>query len=465
MDPVVSDVDNDGMMEIFVIQQSRPYSIVYGFELNGSFVEGWPIEIKDPVKEWETMIKPTIVDVDNDGYQEIIISSWGGIRFYNYNGSLKKVIDLEVSLQPRIEAVFFDLDNDGDMEIIKTFQNSSIVGNQIAVLDLDGNFLENWPQTYFNFTGPDGHNHIVSSTFEACPAVGNFDDDSDMEIVMASCRNVFDDPENHPETWHVEGRINVYNIDGSILDGFPVDVDGWITQAPAVGDVNNDGYDEIVAGSKYLSSGGGWNFGLFVIDRFGGFCDGWPQLIGELFGISNEPVLADFNGDGFLEIIAGKYDLDFLKTDFDNYVFNYKGEILSGWPQQTTWFSPGSATVGDVNGNSVPDIILAAGSGVSPGLEGDGGVYAWNLDGSLIDGFPKITDYEAQATVTIADIDNDGMVELVCSSSWDRDLVTMEYKHRSSIYVWELNSVFDDETLEWPMFHHDHQYSGWYHND
>ena len=48
----------------------------------------------------------TIVDVDNDGYQEIIISSWGGIRFYNYNGSLKKVIDLEVSLQPRIEAVF-----------------------------------------------------------------------------------------------------------------------------------------------------------------------------------------------------------------------------------------------------------------------------------------------------------------------------------------------------------------------
>ena len=42
--PVVSDVDNDGVKEIFVIQQAD-WSIVHGFEPDGSYVEGWPQEI------------------------------------------------------------------------------------------------------------------------------------------------------------------------------------------------------------------------------------------------------------------------------------------------------------------------------------------------------------------------------------------------------------------------------------
>ena len=71
---------------------------------------------------------------------------------------------------------------------------------------------------------------------------------------------------------------------------------------------------------------------------------------------------------------------------------------------------------------------------------------------------------EADATVTITDLDNDGFVELIGSSDDDYDYEKMEYKMRSSIYVWEINHFIDEGTLKWPMFHHDLQYSGWYHN-
>jgi hypothetical protein len=466
VEPVVSDVDNDGMMEIFVIVQATPFSIVYGFETDGSFVDGWPIEILDDYSVSDprpTIITPTVIDLDNDGYHEVIIGSFTGIKIYNYNGTLRKEIELKLSNQPSIETVVFDLDNDGDFEFIKLYDKYREEGEYIAVMDHNGNLLDNWPQMYYNFSRPGGGVSSVSAVYEAAPAVGNFDDDPEMEIVVASGRNVFDDPENPQYTHHVEGRIYVYNIDGSVLDGFPVDVDGWIYRSPAVGDINNDGYDEIIVGSRYFGTEyGGLNYGLFAIDRFGNFCNGWPQLIGEGYGIVHHPALADFNGDGFLEIVAGTVD-QYDDTGHHIYVFNYKGEVLPGWPKETTWISPVSPIIADITDDGVPDIILVAGGSVFPGYLGEGGVYAWNIDGSLIDGFPKIIEWP-YATVTIADIDQDGMVELIGSSGDDMiDFETMEYKHRSSIYVWELNCLFNESTLEWPMYHHDNHYSGWYH--
>lgn len=468
--PVVSDVDNDGVKEIFVFQQADPWNIIYGFEPDGSYVDGWPQRIVydvDPEDAHPSLATPTIIDIDDDGFQELIISVFDGIKIYNYNGTLRNEFLYHVTTQPTAEIPVVDLNHDGEFELINLHEIWYGDGKYVSVTDLNGNVLGDWPQLYYNARGPGGV-YVAGSLYEAIPAVGNFDDDEELEIVVAGPRNVFEDPEHPYDTWHVEGRVTVYNMDGSIIDGFPVDIDGWIDRSPAVGDINQDGYDEIIVGSfnSYMSNYYKETVGLFAINRNGKFCDGWPNLLGT--DIAHNPSLADFNNDGYLEIVAGTID-QWDAVGMSTYIFNYTGEISPGWPQKTTYYSPISPTIADINSDGVCDIVLPAGSGVFPGEEGLGGVYAFNFDGSVIDGFPKVTDLEADASVTISDIDNDGDVELIGSSHDNRNCYdyipgTQIFKHKytSDIYVWDIDGIYYEEFVEWPMFQHDLFYSGNY---
>ncbi len=89
-------------------------------------------------------------------------------------------------------------------------------------------------------------------------------------------------------------------------------------------------------------------------------------------------------------------------------------------------------------------------------------MYAWNYDGTPIPGFPKATEVDAQAPATIADIDHDGTVEIIASSNWDYDWEIQDYKYRGSLYVWEIDTTYDQSTMQWPTFHHDLQRTGLY---
>lgn len=440
VEPVVGDINNDGNMEIVVYMGGDPTKI-YAFNSDGSLVDGWPAFVDNELLPGGNLGPPTIADIDNDGYQEIFVNGYEGIYIFNHNGSFLRRIKQINSCSPSgsQECIVYDLDNDGNMEIIKKYisvkPQGGSCGVNLTVFDIYGNVLNGWPQMYFNYKGQPG------AGGESIPAIGNLDNDSDLEIVIAANRYTLDG------TREIDGRIIVYNLNGSILDGFPFDIDKFFDwQAPAIGDLNNDGNNEIVfTASKRI----------YVIDRYGNNFTGWPQLVDKK--IQASPALADFNNDGYLEIVISK-----TEDPFETYVFDYQGNVLPGWPQHTSWNDYRAPIVGDVNSDGNPDVVTTAGNGVVPWSSGDGGVYAWNFDGSLIDGFPKVTENDAQASATIADIDNDGKVEIIASSNWDRDHETDETKHRSTIYIWELDSDFNQETMEWPMFHHDTMHTGYY---
>jgi subtilisin family serine protease len=443
--PVVADLDNNGQKEI--ITHRRGYnSEIYIWDNQGNLLN--TIEVEE---SW--ILSPgalAVADIDDDGEEEILAIGYpifygppSKILAYRKDGTLIAGFPVEVDGWNLWNSlVVSDLDSDGQKEIIATANTGDAV--RLTVVGSDAQIISQL----------DLNPVYWGASVESTPAVGNFDDDQELEIVVAiPSENAGYDWE--AEEWINEGLVYVCNMDGTVVDGWPVLLSGVPFSSPAVGDTNNDGNLEIVLGLLYTSDifPDDRYGGLYALDKSGDILPGWPFMKGYSFWSS--PSLADFNGDGYLEIGASM-------LDFETYILRYDGTPVTGWPQTKGWADYYSTIVGDVDGDGVPDILTTAGSGFVPGDLGNGGVYAWRFDGSLIGGFPKITEIDAQAPATIADIDNDGKVELIASSNSDYDWINEEFKRRSTVYVWELGQDYNGQTMEWPTFHHDPQRTGLY---
>jgi len=340
-----------------------------------------------------------------------------------------------------------DLDSDGKQEIV--IQGNNAFSKKMSVIDNSGNLLYSW----------DLPNSSMNTNLHSNPAVGHFDDlnSEKLQIVSIMAGPGFG---YNPDTKHYTNQraMYIFNKDGSILSGWPIYLpQGTLGSSPVVGDINHDGKDEIVAGLIY-STGSNDVFpdtnlgGLYAFDRNGNILPGWPVEKGWNFW--STPALGDVDGDGYLEISASR-------LGSVTYLFRYDGSIVSGWPQYTSWNDYHGSIMGDVNNDNKIDILTTAGNGFHPSL-GSGGVYAWNSSGTKINGFPKATEVDAQASAVISDLDGDGKAELIASSDWDNDFIIGMYKNRGSIYVWNTNQPYNEENMPWPMFMHDAQRTGCY---
>ncbi len=103
----------------------------------------------------------------------------------------------------------------------------------------------------------------------------------------------------------------------------------------------------------------------------------WPISIG---WASNYPAsgvcLADVDGDGFLEIIAGSSSGVF-------HVWDYQGNDLPGWPKTGLGKMRAKAAVGDID-TSYPGLEIVAVAETSI-------MYVWHNDGTPVPGWPQAT--------------------------------------------------------------------------
>ena len=165
--------------------------------------------------------------------------------------------------------------------------------------------------------------------------------------------------------------------------------------APAIGDVTGDGSPDIVFTS--------WAGTIYVVDAEGEDEPGWPQRLPLVPSCSDDPnvpnpagdcsdeghalargafaspVLADFDGDGALEIVVAAFDGNV-------YVFHGDGTPLAGFPVRI--HSPSAyrydrilstPAVADFNGDGVPDILI--GTNETVGDQGNTGFY-YVVDGN-----------------------------------------------------------------------------------
>ena len=446
IEPVVSDIDNDGYKEIIIYSGGYPPKLNV-FRNDGSLY--WKASVGSFEIPGGNLHIPLVGDINNDGMEEIIVHSFihpqtSEVYAFNCSGDILPNWPVLIPLSGHSTLMMADLDQDGSDEIV--VKANMAYDRWMSVIDGSGEIISEWIL----------EDKFWDNSIESTPAVGNFDNDSELEIVVT------DPSENaHPDHLIDEGVIHVYNLDGSEVEGWPVYTDGMIFSSPAVGDINNDGDNEIIVSLVFVGDTPNYDYGgVYAFDKNGNVLPGWPFKKGWVF--ISSPSLADFDGDGDLEIAISKIGGD--AEIYETYVLHHDGKVASNWPQNTGWNDYYSTVSGDINNDGFPDVITTAGGIYGVYEDGEpGGVYAWNFKGGLINGFQKVTEIDAQAPATIADIDNDGKMEAIASSNDDADTIDGVYKRRGSIYVWELDGNHNPETMHWPTFHRDNQRTGFLH--
>ena len=474
--------------------------------LDSRLKRGWPQYI--PIagglvtNDWKQI---TVADLDGNGRQTLLLVDPGNIEgkigrllAYNADGTLRWTRDLATGEPYWDVPVVGDIDGDGQLEIFVDVGKSKQLfafrsdgtplggqwpvkleagglGKTIADVNGDGvDDLIGYSQGTVDRAGKemrqlivlDGQGRtIVKWEIETCdaeidagrifPAVANLDGEPGMEIVV-------------PQGCHSLAAFSLAKLSGPL---WVAPVDGQIVSSVVIGDLDRDGTPEIVVGT-YDGRIKGASGALYVFDRTGKAFPGWPVLQGESF--TSPPALGDLDGDGSLEICVLGRSTELL------HVMKHWGFEIEGWPVGPMSSSSvlTSPVIGDLDGDGEPDVAIA-----SPGYlylaftVGDmsyiGGVSAWNVSGRPIRLNPKRPAlvmegsggaWHKAATLTLADIDYDGKLDLVATTVLDRAYGSPGdsgyRKGRSSIYVWELEVPFNNKRMPWPMLQGDAQHSG-----
>lgn len=192
--------------------------------------------------------------------------------------------------------------------------------------------------------------------------------------------------------WRGDGSMPFPNLPNAIADLHPAIRYGW-DGVPRVlaGDVNGDGFKEFVVLEGVSSTT--YTLGLFALD---GARIPWnvPVFSGQPTALA----LADLDHNGKLETIL---------VDSWNmlHVFQPDGTERSGWPQPVgTDMRVGSVAVGDLTHSGQEQIVLTMGRKIQV-FNANGTTYSavWPLN---------LTD-QCAAPVVLADVDGDGIQELV----------------------------------------------------
>ena len=305
------------------------------------------------------------------------------------------------------------------------------------------NFLSSDPSMMFC-----EEEHSPDFTHGLTLATGDIDGDNVEEIVCGYGSA----PTAPPEFYAY--RLNGFGVYGSDQMAYGVEKFGVNV---ACGDIDGDGYDEIITGPGPGEVFGphvrGWNFdneyATASIPGVSFFAYGTLK-----YGVN--VACGDIDGDGYDEIVTGPGP----GAVFGPHVrgWNVDGGTATAIPG-VSYFAYGSpkwganVACGDIDGDGIDEIVTGPGPGAIYGPH----VRAWNYDGSTLAAIPGVS-YFAYGTlkygvkVTCGDVDNDGIDEIVTGPGpgqvfgahirgWNYDGGTLEPISSISFFAFDSASV------------------------
>ena len=140
--------------------------------------------------------------------------------------------------------------------------------------------------------------------------------------------------------------------------------DSFGAKVACAGDLNNDGYDDVIVGAAGVDGSGTSGAGAAYIFFGGGVMDNTPGLIlrGDNSGAFGAAVSSagDVNKDGYDDVIVGeplggKAFLFFGGANMDN-----TSDLIIYEKGDEDWFAQAVSTAGDVNGDGYDDVIVGS---------------------------------------------------------------------------------------------------------
>jgi len=274
-------------------------------------------------------------------------------------------------------------------------------------------------------------------------SVGDIDKDGYFDIVALSRSHVY-----------------VWNSEGINLPGWPADLPDSLYpslfSAPSLADLDGDEKLEILFSTydwtNFLSGK------LFVYHSDGGIMEGWPVNFMHAVPITT-PTIGDIDNDGELEIVVVLSPGELV----DNvYVLSINGTVESSWHLEYWGKDHYDPVLVDVDNNGYADIVVSTNMNVCQDTA-CGAYYAFDKDGNLLDGWPVVVyDFTDYVAATFLDIDSDSSLNMAISSSYIHGL---HPPRTATVHVWlyDLHTPVNRDLMFWPMCGHDQYHTSNFH--
>jgi hypothetical protein len=232
------------------------------------------------------------------------------------------------------------------------------------------------------------------------------------------------------------------------LSGFPFNLpnaDANSYSSPVLADVDGDNVREIIFGTHVV--GGSNNGYMYILRNNGAILSGWPKP--SVRWIYGPPSLGYIDNDNIIDIAFGDQTLSTSPLDYV-FAYNKNGVALTGFPISNIWAVNDQISLADIDNDNMTELIFDDNTTTS----GMGKYLAYNHDGTPASGWPIVTSGTTFfSTPMLGDVNNNGILDMAGTGN---------ISNTTNIYLWNTGMNYNPSKLYLPMWQYNTRHNGVY---